>query len=306
MKANPKILFASLGQQHDIRDALLGWGEEVIYWDWSGHHNDFNSAITKLAQDHKPDVIFLQIQTPGILSPHVARELSKKAYVINWTGDVRQNIDWFIQVGRNIQLTLFTNMVDVMKCRAAGVNADYLQIGFPDKIFTPQGEAKECPEIIFMANYTQGFPLSEYRRQMVSLLRNKFGNRFAVYGNSWGWGHAVPDQYEEARFYRGCKIAINLSHFNYDRYSSDRIFRLMGAGAFCLSHNYTGIGQEFKIGEHLDVWSNFEELTEKVYFYLQHEELRIKLAKEGCDLVHRAYKWSNRIEQLKQMVNAKT
>lgn len=296
-----RILQVSLGKQEDIRDAFQTLGE-VIYWDWSGRDRTFNQDIRALVDKHNPDLVWLQIQTPGIISVETAKYISSKAKVVNWTGDVRLNNDWFIQIGRHIHLTLFTNMHDVEQMRRHGVRSEYLQIGFPDKIFTPVGEAKECPEIIYMANYTAGFPLSNYRKQMVEYLKQKYGNRFAVYGNSWGWCYSVPDQHEEARFYRGCKIAINLSHFNYSRYSSDRIFRLMGAGAFCLSQNYTDIDKEFEVKKHLDIWDTLDGLTFKIDYYLQNEEERKIIAEQGCKHVHEYCKWKNRIEQLKQLL----
>lgn len=296
-----KTLCVALGKQFDIRDAFQTLGD-VIYWDWSGRDRTFNQDIRALIDKHNPDLVWLQIQTPGIISVETAKYISSKAKVVNWTGDVRLNNDWFIQIGKHIHLTLFTNMNDVELMRRHGVKSEYLQIGFPDKIFTPVGKAKECPEIIYMANYTAGFPLSNYRKQMVEFLKQKYGNRFAVYGNSWGWGYSVPDQNEEAKFYRGCKIAINLSHFNYSRYSSDRIFRLMGAGAFCLSHNYINIDKEFEIKKHIDIWDTLDELSFKIDYYLQNEQERKLIADQGCKHVHKYNKWKNRIDQLKTML----
>jgi spore maturation protein CgeB len=200
-------------------------------------------------------------------------------------------------------MTLFTNMNDVETLRAKGIKADYLQIGFPTEIFKPKGNVKEgVPEIIFMANYTQGFPLSSYRKDIVESLRKRYGTRFGVFGNSWGWGYAVPDQHEEAAHYRGCKIAINLSHFNYKRYSSDRIFRLMGAGAFCLSHHYPEIEKEFTPGTHLDTWGGKDDLFKKIDHYLENEKERTKIAKQGCEHVHKNHNWNERIKQLIQII----
>lgn len=299
-----KILFISLGKQEDIANALSDYGD-VIIWDWSGHHNTFNFDLLKIFDFHKPNFVFMQVQTENIISVSTAQHMSKTAKVVNWTGDVRAPTPkWFLEIGRHIHLTLFSNMHDVEFCRANGIKADYLQIGFPNEIFHTNGEVKEnVPEIIFMANYTQGFPLSGYRKDMVSQLRKRYGAKFQVYGNSWGEGSfAVPDQYEEARFYRGAKIGINLSHFNYSRYSSDRLHRLMGAGCFCLSHNYKDIDLEFENGKHLVTWNNFSELFEKIDYYLEHEDERKLIAKTGCEEMHTNHQWTNRINQLMKML----
>lgn len=298
-----KTLQIALGNQFDIRDALTELGD-VIYYDWSGRNKSFNFDIRALVDKHQPDIVFLQLQTPGVISREAAKYISSKSFVINWTGDVRHPLpSWFKEIGPYC-LSLFTNMNDVEEMRRLGFKSDYLQIGFPEKIFTPKGEKKVCPEIIFMANYTRGFPMSNYRLQIVEKLKARYGKRFAVYGNGWGNGyHAVPDQHEEARFYRGCKIAINLSHFNYKRYSSDRIFRLMGAGAFCLSHHYPEIETEFTPGVHLDVWRDENHLIEKIEHYLSNDSERKKIAKAGCDHVHNNYKWANRINELAELIS---
>lgn len=303
-----KTLFVSLGKQEDIRDALRSLGD-VIYWDWSGYHlpSKFHNTICSLVDTHKPDLIFLQIQSPGVISTQTAHYISKIATVVNWTGDVRAPLPkWFIEIGHNIKLTLFSNMTDVEEARSKGINADYLQIGFPTKIFNNKVKPnKNAPEIVFMGNNCGGFPLSSYRVEMVRRLQERYGEKFKVFGTNWAGNHAITSQQEEAAMYRGCKVAINLSHFDYKRYSSDRIFRLMGAGAFCLSHRYQEIERDFEAGIHLDVWDSIEQLMEKIDYYLEHEGLRKAIAKAGYQYVHESHTWENRIAQLKQMIDAK-
>ncbi len=295
-----KILQVALGSQTDIRDALETIGE-VIYWDWSGHHKTFNEDILKLNEHHNFDLIWLQIQHPDIISPQTAHTLSQTAKIFNWTGDVRYPLPkWFIDIAPSC-ITLFTNMNDVETMRKLGHKSEYLQIGFPTEIFKPNGPIDKMADIVFMGNNVGGFPMSGFRKQMVQTLQNRYGNKFKVFGNGWTHGTwAIGDQYKEAEVYRGCKIAINCSHFNYKRYSSDRLFRLMGAGAFCLSHNYNEIGQEFEIGAHLDVWNSIDELIKKIDDYLAFPDHAKLIAKEGCAHVHLNHTWKNRIEQLKQ------
>jgi len=299
-----KILQVSLGNQHDIRDALSAHGD-VIYWDWSKESRNFNAALIALVKEYKPDFVFMQIQTPGVLYTHVAEELSKETKLINWTGDVRYPTPkWFLDIGRKIHLTLFTNMHDVDFLRAHGVKADYLQIGVPDNIFKPEGEVKaNVPEIVFFGNNVGGFPLSQLRMDMVRKLKERYGKRFGHYGINWGKDtFSVTDQNEEAKYYRGAKIAINLSHFNYPRYTSDRMLRAMGAGCMVLSHYYDGIELEFEEQKHLDIWNNFTELFEQIDYYLAHDEKRKEIAAAGSKHIHENHTWRNRINELIKMI----
>lgn len=301
-----KTLQVAIGQQHDIRDAFAEYGE-VIYWDWSGRNHSFCYDIRKIVDDHNPDLVFLQIQTPGIIDAYTAQYLATKATVVNWTGDVRHPTPrWFYDVGRQIHMTYFTNMHDVNVLRKQGINADYLQIGVPDKIFKPDGEKREEAEIVFMGNNIGGFPLSPFRINVVDRLSKRYGSRFKAYGLSWGrygYGHE-PNQHEEAKIYRGAKIGINLSHYDYPRYSSDRILRLMGAGCFCLSHKYQDIEHEFEIGKHLDVWTSLDDLVSKIDYWLERDEERSVIAKEGSKHVHANHTWRNRMPEIMKLMKA--
>ncbi len=168
-----KILQIALGNQFDIQNALSDIGD-VIYFDWSGRERSFNSDIRSLVDTHKPDFVFMQLQTPNIIRVDTARYLSSKTKVINWTGDVRHPLpNWFIEIGKHIHLTLFTNMTDVETARARGINADYLQIGFPNDIFKPDGDVRNEADIIFMGNNNGAFPLSGLRRTMVARIYSR-------------------------------------------------------------------------------------------------------------------------------------
>jgi hypothetical protein len=299
-----KTLVIGIGEQLDICNAFNAIGS-IIYFDWTKHEKHFNGSIRYLVDTHKPDLVFMQIQTPGIISVETAKYISSKSIVVSWTGDVRfPTPEWMLEIGKHIHLTLFTNMYDVEVCRKAGINADYLQIGFPDKIFTPDGPVKEnCPDIIFMGNNIGGFPLSDMRSKMVKELKARYGSNFGCYGINWGSGIVpVNDQHVEASYYRGCKIAINLSHFNYSRYSSDRLLRAMGAGAFVLSHNYIDIDRDYLEKIHLGVWNDFDDLFCQIDYYLKHNEERNAVAKSGWALVHGNEKWSDRISRLRLML----
>jgi hypothetical protein len=247
------------------------------------------------------DIIFMQIQTGGIIHIDTAKELRKKSFVINWTGDVRENIDWYINLGQNIDLTLFTNFTDVEKCRKYGVNADYLQVSCDNKIYQKIDNKINSPEIVFLANnYLNKFPLSDFRFKVVQALKKEFGNKFGIYGFGWEKKNFL-NQNKECDIYNNCKIAINLSHFNYKQYSSDRLFRIMFSGAFCLSHNYKEIEKEFT-KEHLGTFEhNINDLIGKCHYWLEHEAERKKIAIAGNKHIQK-FTWNSRIKQLIEMV----
>jgi spore maturation protein CgeB len=265
---------------------------------------DWNNAIVQSAEACSPDIIFFQIQQAEPLTEATAKRLSKW-FTINWTGDVRQPIpQFYYNLGKYIDLTCFSNEhdVNVFNTKLAGKSA-YLQIGIDPNIYKIGYNKINCPEIVFMGNnYGNSFPLSESRRQLVEMMKKHFGNKFAVYGNGWRNAKSLMhSQPLEAQYYNSCKIAINYNHFDLDRFSSDRIFRIMGSGAFCLSQHYVGIEKDFEIGKHLDTFKDFNELIQKTSYYLRNEDERNKIADEGHMLCHSNFTFDNMAKNIKML-----
>ena len=204
------------------------------YIELSTGDKDVNSKAIAMAKAFKPDIIFMQIQAPNIIQIETVKAMKETgAWICNWNGDIRNETPgWMIQMAPFIDKTLFSNMRDVRNVS----NGGYLEIGYDPEIYTPIGEIGNCKEISFFGNNYGGdkFPLSRLRIEMNTMLNKHFGNRYGVYGNNWFnvSGNYNHSQAEEAKAYRATKIAINLSHYDEDLYSSDRIYRILGSGAF--------------------------------------------------------------------------
>ena len=234
----------------------------------------------------------MQIQQAGLIGLPLLQHMSKKAILINWSGDVRDPLpQWFYDFDPYC-ITCFSNMRDVIK-----INGEFLQIGIDPKIYNPQPAEKKT-DIVFMGNFSGGFPLSEYRLQTVEFIRT-LGYNFKVFG---GWpganGNLMRHQDEEAQEYREAKIGLSISHFSIDRYFSDRLLRIMGCGCFALSHHYPGIEIDFEVGKHLDTFKNACELEEKIKYYLQNEDERERIAAAGCELVHEKFTTKNMVDDI--------
>jgi len=173
--------------------------------------------------------------------------------------------------------------------RKVRYKAEYLEIGIDEEIYTPDGEVYPCQDIIFMANnYGTGFfPMSEFRIQIVQFLIRNYGDKFGVYGAGWsdGNGNVNHSQHVEAKYLRGAKIVINCSHFNSERYNSDRLLRTLGTGAFCLSVKHTGMEQDYTDGVHLKYFNTLDELKHWIDYYLENEAERKQIAEQGKNLV---------------------
>ena len=80
-------------------------------------------------------------------------------------------------------------------------------------------------------------------------------------------------------------MAISVSHFQEERYTSDRLLRIMGCGALAVTHHYPGIKQEFTPYEHLVTFSSVEDLLKTTDYYLEHEDEAQQIGKDAGELI---------------------
>lgn len=283
--------------------------------DYSELFLDGNLKVNLQNLKEIPDIIFLQIQSDTIDGKNTCDFIGKEikdlkdrgVKIINWTGDKRQGVPrWMVDFATNVNITGFSNEEDVLEARKYGIESVFLQQGVDLDIFKPLGDKTEAPEIVFLANnYGNQFPLSRYRREAATALNHKFGNRFKVYGNGWNnnfnAGNLNHSQHEESKVYRSSKIAISISHFNSDRYFSDRLSRALCSGSFVISHEFTGIEKDFEVGKHLETFKNINELVSKCDEWLKKDEERKEIAIEGCKLASKEFSYYNIVKQILEL-----
>lgn len=288
-------LFKPQEPQASMRDALKGICDTYLEYSWPGNIVNASSEFMRLINHHKPDVVFMQVQTPNIVTGKMLKKFPKVKF-FNFSGDVRESIPaWYFDVAPYVT-TLFTNTDWVEAMTVKGHRARYFQVGFDHNIYKPDGPKAETNPVVFMGNnHGSKFELSKLREEMVKRFSGK--DWFRVYGRGWKNGIDLNyKQEQEAAVYRSAKIGINLSHIDLGSYTSDRMFRLMGSGCMCLAYRHKDIEKEFIDGFYLKTWANLDDLAELILYYLDHEDKRAAIARQGCGLVHEKYTWPARLE----------
>lgn len=292
-------LCATTGTNNGLQRAFKN---NSIYKEIHTGSRSLNSLIIKEVKEFKPDIVFMQIQTPGIVFIETIKEIKQHCgKIVNFTGDVREPLPlWYIEMGRHIDLSLFVSMEDVNTSRDMGINSEWIQIGFDDFIFNKNVIPSKVPEIIFSANNYSHFSLSAYRKEIATALSKEFKNRFQLYGN--GWHIPALDSNssleKQAQIIKGAKINISCSNMNHSMYISDRVLRIMGAGGFCLSHEFKDIDKLYKENENIAVFRNIKELISKCHYYLENENERQSIANNGYELTHSKWTWDLMIKQI--------
>lgn len=263
----------------------------------------------ELLKQRRPDYCFMQLQNPINMSPSVIREMAKYTKICNWCGDIRQSkewYEWFEVIGKEIFLTLFSNNTDVDIMRERGVRADYLQVGFDEGWYHRKEKKQGYPEIVACINDYGHFQLSAYRVEVVKALQKEFGERFKIFGSGWEKHgiktHRIANA-EESDVYNNCKIAISVSNFRFKRYYSDRLLRIMGCGAFPLSHDFEEMEKDFTEGMDIVTFSNIDELIQICHYYLEHNDERNAIADNSYHTAHTKCTWDVRCQELIQILD---
>lgn len=77
------------------------------------------------------------------------------------------------------------------------------------------------------------------------------------------------------------KINLNITSRSIESGIPLRVWDIMAVGGFCLTNYQQELEEYFEIGKDLEVFHDLDELEEKIAYYLQHEDQRIRIAMNG-------------------------
>jgi hypothetical protein len=162
-----------------------------------------------------------------------------------------------------------------------------------------------CNEIIFVGS--KGYhPEWQYRPQLINWLKENYDNRFTHVGGDGDTGTIRGDRLN--RVYAGSKIAIGDTlciDFDYPYYFSDRLFESVGRGGFTIFPYIRGIEDNFEIDKEIVTYKygDFEELKQKIDYYLQHPDERETIRKAGFQRVKKDHTYKERWKEILRRIN---
>lgn len=258
-----------------------------VYFPLLPNLTNFNQDLIRLTEEYNINLIFLQIQSEGILDPNALKQCQELgAIIFAFNGDKREFLhQWHFDIAPYVDCFLFSNMEDVLNMRERGFESQFLELGVDPEKYKDWGKKHNSPKILFSGNNygASYFPLSQLRIDAVTRLKQEFGHEFGVIGT--GWSDAIGEfngnQVRESEQYSSALIALNISHFNADRYSSDRLVRALASKCMVISHHYLNIEDSYTPGEHLITFFDLDDLVNKCRYYLEKHEEREIIALAG-------------------------
>ncbi|MCI8483310.1 MAG: glycosyltransferase [Lachnospiraceae bacterium] len=82
-----------------------------------------------------------------------------------------------------------------------------------------------------------------------------------------------------------------------------RLWDILGAGGFVLTNYQSEIPEYFEPGKDLELYASEEELLEKIRYYLEHEEERQEIARNGYQKAKEKYSLELRVGQILKIVS---
>ena len=136
-------------------------------------------------------------------------------------------------------------------------------------------------------------------------MKETYGDRFTHVGGDGDTGTIRGAELNQ--MYANAKIAIGDSlclNFDYPYYWSDRIYETTGRGGFIIHPEIKGLDEQFEYGKEIATFKfgDFEDLKNKIDYYLEHKDEREAIRKAGHERTknNHTYKhrWAEIIEEL--------
>lgn len=190
-----------------------------------------------------------------------------------------------------------------------GINHHYLKPGvFKDEtiMFEPNADPELQGDVIFVGGGLEyAHPEWPYRHTLVRWLMDNMGDKFRKYGHPQKSvrNEELNQLYANAKVVVGDSLCLNFTH---PYYWSDRVYETIGRGGFIIHPYIKGMEEEFTDGENIVFYeyNNFEQLREKIDYYLTHEKERKKIQKAGQKFVRENATYDNRLQQMLDVVFA--
>lgn len=266
--------------------ALKKLGHEVRHFDtWDTErypdYSALNHALMAEARDFRPDILFT-VQMDYEIWTETLLELQKMEglALLTWTTDDSFKFPMVSRyIGPYYDAISTTYSYRMADYKAAGIEGAYCtQWAANSHWMNPPKPAVEC-------RYPVSFIGAAYggRAETVEKLK-KAGIDVECFGHGWPNGSIASDQIPVVM--RDSVISLNFNaafkiDAGNDMQIKARTFEVPGAGGFLLTDAAVQLNSVYQPGEEIATYGSFEELEQKIRYYLAHPEERDRIACAG-------------------------
>lgn len=264
----------------------------------------FNSKNSlRLFRELKPD--FVLIIKANLITSEALSEMAKSSRLALWIMDSFNSYPEVLDLVEYFERVYVFESSDLKLLKDKKVKSSFLPLGYDDKIYFPYNE-KKTVDISFVGN------LNINRREILQMLVNDFPERrFEIYGGyiskymplkyikyllsdeRKSFTNRLLDPVEVNRLYNRSEICLNIHHHQSKEGWNPRTCEILGAGGFQLVDNNEVLENEF--GDGLVTYSGYDNLKEKIAYYLNNADEREKISQVGLGLVKNKHTFNERV-----------
>ena len=115
---------------------------------------------------------------------------------------------------------------------------------------------------------------------------------------------AIESLYGMPKVFYLSKINLNMTIKPIQSGLPLRVFDILGSGGFLMTNYQAELTEYFEIGKELEAYSSLDELVDKCAYYLQHEEKRKEIARNGYEAVKQFHTYPHRIAEMIRVISS--
>ena len=289
---------------------------EVEEFDWVSIRRDIgkarmNELLLQQVDKFNPDLVFFSIFREEF-SKEVIREISSRTLTFNWFSDDIWRFDSYAK-----NWALYFSWISSLDGQ---VLPKYKAIGYDRVIIT---QSASNPRMYQKLKLEKKWPVSfigqthSNRKRMITELKRR-NIEVEIWGR--GWKNGVTSFRKMVRIFNQSKINLNFTNtsfsFQFGRFlpwffqpltlvgenpttiMNGRMFEVPTCGGFLLTQPTENLKKYFEEGKEVITFENFEDLVDKVGYYLQHERAREKVAKAGYERARKEHTYERRFKEI--------
>jgi len=295
--------------------SLKQMGHEVELFDYMGElqalgKEGMNRKLLARTQEWRPDVTLFSLYTDQF-EPATVERLREYTTTLCFFHDDTWRVEYSRFWASHFDFFTTPDIYGEMKYRGLGLfNAIHFPFGCNEQIFCKMDVPKKY-DVSFVGGW------HPYREWLIKRLENN-GIKVEVMGHRWPKGEI--DQDGMVRLFNESRISLNLSNSapwdaryllsspralinrlrskkNIEQLKA-RIFEVNGCGSFQLSYYVEGLECYYDINRQVGVYTDPDDLVEKVQFYLAHTELRESIAAAGFERTLGEHTFAKRFQKV--------
>lgn len=279
----------------------------VAQWERTNDVEGLQTDLIKAVADFQPHLMHMQLQYTGLIKPETlveCRKLIPNVVMTNWTGDIRENLSYFVSIAPVVDHSLISSVGQLELYRNAGChNVKYWQIGYDPKLHYPERLSDfkyDCTFVGHHYGYTPDFK-ENVRGPAAQQLRAIYGERFGLFGSGFGAlnGNVTCTTEESNHIYNETICPISISNVNtLSHYFSDRLLFCLASGRPTISWYYPDCEDDFIGGKEIFYAKSVNDVVDIVGECKRNPEMAKAVGEAGYQKVLNNHTYTHRAKEL--------